>query len=213
MVHLIFRRVRKGEGKDSCHSVGGFKCLLMLQGSKTKRSFARPRLEMVVLIFLSSDSNHSYLGVFLASKVRNSPFRVKQYNHRVITVGKELQDHPVHPSTHPHHCQLNHVPNSHISTFGEHLQGQWLHHLHNEIRKKKILPMASKKSELFQVVTYIKKDWKTRTLLQLMGMKGRKKRTKPVCSHSGQCIFSIAKNDVQWHRIFLYTLLLQLRVR
>ena len=155
MVHLIFRRVRKGEGKDSCHSVGGFKCLLMLQGSKTKRSFARPRLEMVVLIFLSSDSNHSYLWVFLASKVRNSPFRVKQYNHRVITVEKDLQDHPVQPSTHPHHCQLNHVPNSHISTFLEHLQGQWLHHSLGSLHEHIITPSENK----FFLISNLKLPW------------------------------------------------------
>ena len=44
---------------------------------------------------------------------------------RIIKVGKDLWDHLVQSLP----CPLNHVPQCHIHTFLEHLQGQWLHHL------------------------------------------------------------------------------------
>jgi len=51
------------------------------------------------------------------------------WHHRITKVGKDLQDHPVQPSTHHQQFSLNHVPQQNAYTFLEHLQGCWFHHL------------------------------------------------------------------------------------
>lgn len=60
---------------------------------------------------------------------------VRQENHRIIKVGKELQDHPVQPPTHHHHCPLNRVPEYHISSLLESLLGHMFQCLTTLLKK------------------------------------------------------------------------------
>jgi len=57
----------------------------------------------------------------------------KSQNHKIIKVGRDLQDHLVLssplPSPYDQCHPLNHVPKHQVQPFLEHPQGQWLHHL------------------------------------------------------------------------------------
>ena len=54
-------------------------------------------------------------------------FPKRSQNHRITKVGKDLQDHPVQPSTYCQYFPLNHIPQYNTWTVLEHLQGRWLH--------------------------------------------------------------------------------------
>lgn len=50
-------------------------------------------------------------------------------NHRIIRVGKDLQDHLIQPSCY-HQCHsLNHAPKHYIQLFLKHPLGRWLHQI------------------------------------------------------------------------------------